>query len=120
MRTATKRTNQLLALTLAGDALISLRPPKFIRDCLDGVKFPREWRWSLIVIKLVAAAGLTLGTKRRDPAIGTTVSTGVLSYFFCAIAAHLRARFLGTGWLGCLGMTGFAASTLALNVRDLD
>lgn len=32
----------ILALVLLGDAIMSLRPPAFIRDCLDGVGFPRD------------------------------------------------------------------------------
>ncbi len=48
----------ILATAVFLDALVSLRPPKPIRDCLDGVHFPRDWWWTLIVIKLSAAAGL--------------------------------------------------------------
>ncbi|NYF13688.1 hypothetical protein HDC34_001982 [Pseudoclavibacter sp. JAI123] len=32
-----------LAVVLAADAVMSLKPPEFIRDCLDGVRFPRDW-----------------------------------------------------------------------------
>lgn len=50
----------LLALALFTDAVLSLRAPRFIRECLDGVGFPRDW-WTLIVIKLLGPAGLLIG-----------------------------------------------------------
>ena len=32
-------------------------------------------------------------------------NTGVIVYFLCAAAAHVRARFTGQAfWLNCLGM----------------
>ena len=40
----------VLAAALLFDAVASIRPPAFIRDCLDGVGFPRDWWWALIVI----------------------------------------------------------------------
>lgn len=50
----------ILAAALLFDAVASIRPPKFIRDCLDGVGFPRDWWWALIVIKMLATAGWLL------------------------------------------------------------
>lgn len=50
-----------LAALLLLDATLSMRPPAFIRDCLDGVHFPRDWWWTLIAIKLTAVAGLLVG-----------------------------------------------------------
>lgn len=101
----------LLAAVLLADAALSLRPPAFIRDCLNGVKFPREWWWTLIVIKIVAATGLIVGV--WVPGIGVAANVGVLAYFFCAAAAHIKARFFGQSfWVNCLGM--LALSVLAL------
>ncbi|MBO1901881.1 DoxX family protein [Leucobacter weissii] len=106
----------VLAAILLGDALLSLRPPRFIRDCLDGVGFPRAWWWTLIAIKGVAAAGLIAGLWL--PGVGFAANTGVVAYFVCAAAAHLRARFTGSAfWVNCLGM--LALSTAALAVSHL-
>ena len=100
-----------LAAVLLVDALASIRPPRFIRECLDGVRFPREWWWSLIVIKAAAVAGLTAGIWL--PGVGFAANAAVVLYFIAAAAAHLRARFLGQAfWLNCLGMLVLA--TLAL------
>jgi len=100
-----------LAGLLFLDALMSMRPPKFIRDCLDGVRFPREWWWTLIVIKLLATAGLIIGL--WVPGIALAANVGVVAYFLCACVAHFRARFLGKEfWGNCLGF--LAVSVLVL------
>lgn len=104
----------VLALVLFGDAVMSLRPPKFIRDCLTGVDFPRDWWWTLIVIKLLAAAGLIAGM--WIPGIAMAANTGVIVYFACAAAAHVRARFMGQAfWLNCLGMLALSVAVFALS-----
>lgn len=103
-----------LAVVLLGDALMSLRPPAFIRDCLDGVRFPRDWWWTLVVIKLVAVGGLVAGL--YYPGVGIAANAGVVAYFVCAAVAHVKAGFLGsTFWLNCLGMLAFATGVLILS-----
>ena len=104
----------ILALALASDALMSLRPPRFIRDCLDGVKFPRDWWWTLIVIKLLAVAGLVVGI--WVPGIAFAANVGVIVYFIAAAAAHIRARFTGQAfWLNCLGMLVLSVAVLVIS-----
>lgn len=93
----------VLSLVVLGDALLSVRPPRFIRVCLDGVGFPRDWWWTLVVIKLLAAAGLAVGI--LVPGVGLAANVGVVAYFLVAACAHLRARFLKREfWVNCLGM----------------
>lgn len=100
-----------LAVVLLFDAAASIRPPRFIRDCLDGVRFPREWWWTLIVIKTLAASGLLVGI--WVPGIALAANVGVVVYFVCAAVSHIRARFLGQAfWVNCLGM--LAVSLIAL------
>ncbi|WP_019203975.1 DoxX family protein [Tsukamurella sp. 1534] len=104
----------LLAVALLGDALLSVRPPQFIQDCLDGVRFPRDWWWTLIAIKLVAGAGLLAGL--HYPGVGFAANAGVVAYFVCAAVAHVRARFLGsTFWVNCLGMLTFSLVVLLIS-----
>ena len=83
----------VLAVALLADVLMSIHPPRFIRDCLDGVRFPREWWWVLVTVKVVAIAGLAVGF--WIPAVGFAASAGVVAYFACAAVAHVRARFFG-------------------------
>ena len=104
----------LLAAVLLGDAVMSLRPPRFIRDCLDGVGFPRDWWWALILIKLLAATGLVAGI--FVPGIAFAATVGVVAYFVAAAAAHVRARFLGSEfWINCLGMLALALAVLGIS-----
>lgn len=104
----------VLALALLADALLSLQPPKFIRDCLDGVHFPRDWWWVLIVVKLLAVVGLVSGIWVEGVAFSANV--GVVAYFACAAIAHIRAKFLGTAfWVNCLGMLMLALVALVVS-----
>lgn len=119
MDTQVKRGNYFLAAVLAGDAAMSIKPPKFIRDCLNGVNFPKDWWWSLIVIKSLAALGLVRGTAKNSPQMTTATSTGVVAYFACAIFAHVKAKFLGKEfWLNCLGMTALSTTVLVQNRKQ--
>lgn len=102
-----------LTAALLFDAFASIRPPAFIRECLDGVHFPREWWWTLIVVKTLAVAGLVAGI--WIPGIGLAANAGVVAYFVCASVAHIRARYLVQSfWLNCLGMLVLSVATLAL------
>lgn len=93
----------LLALALFGDAAMSIRPMKFIQVCLDGVRFPRQWWWTVVVIKLLATVGLVVGL--TIPGVGFAANIGVVVYFLVAVYAHIRAGFLKQEfWLNCLGM----------------
>ncbi|MGO1508440.1 MAG: DoxX family protein [Microbacterium sp.] len=104
----------VLALVLFIDAALSLRPPKFIRDCLNGVGFPREWWWTLIVIKTLAVIGLIAGI--WIPGIALAANTGVILYFMSAAVSHIRARFLGQAfWLNCLGMLALSIAVFVLS-----
>ncbi|HCG3140804.1 TPA: hypothetical protein NJT62_002293 [Corynebacterium striatum] len=120
MNSSATNGNYLLAAVLAGDALISIKPPRFFRRCLNGVNFPENWWWTLIAIKSLAATGLIASTFKKNASITTVVSGGVLAYFACAITAHIRAKFLKQEfWINCLGMTALSATILANNVAEL-
>ncbi|MEV0785772.1 DoxX family protein [Streptomyces sp. NPDC050423] len=104
----------LLAVVLFCDAIMSVRPPMFVQQCLDGVRFPRDWWWALVVVKLLAAAGLVAGL--RYEGVGVTTNVAVIAYFLCAAYAHYRARFLKQEfWLNCLGMLVLSTAVLFLS-----
>ncbi|PYH01820.1 hypothetical protein CVV67_02835 [Arthrobacter stackebrandtii] len=101
----------VLAAVLLVDAALSIRPPRFIRDCLDGVRFPRDWWWTLVAIKLLAVAGLLAGI--AVPGVGLAANVGVCAYFLAAAYAHIRAHFLRQEfWLNCLGMLALSVAAL--------
>ncbi|MGY4644502.1 DoxX family protein [Cellulomonas sp. URHB0016] len=102
-----------LAALLLLDVALSIRPPAFIVDCFDGVHFPREWWWALIVAKLLAITGLIVGL--WVPGIALAATTGVVVYFLCAVVAHVRARFLTQAfWVNCLGFLSSAVLVLVV------
>lgn len=116
MGTLVLAANIFLAVILVGDAVLSVKPPEFIAQCLSGVNFPRDWWWALIGIKLLAAAGLVVAVVQGDRSVAVVVSVGVLAYFVFAIVAHIRARFLGSAfWLNCLGMTVVSLAVVVVN-----
>lgn len=103
-----------LAGVLVIDALLGARPPAFVRACLDGVGFPARWWWVLLVTKLLGAAGLMAGLWL--PGVGLAANVGVVAYFCCAAAAHVRARFLRSSfWLNCLGMLALSCAVLVVS-----
>ncbi|EOM75817.1 hypothetical protein DW322_13165 [Rhodococcus rhodnii] len=117
MNTSTLVLVWLLCASLAGDALLSLRPPTFISDCLHGVGFPREWWWTLVVIKALAAIGLAVGALRNDPGVAATVAIGTTAYFGSAAITHIRARFTGSAfWINCLAMLLLSTLTAGVTV----
>ena len=104
----------VLAAALLFDAVASIRPPAFIRDCLDGVGFPRDWWWALIVIKFLAVAGLISGI--WVPGVSFAANIGVVVYFICAAASHIKAKFMKQSfWLNCLGMLALSLAVLAIS-----
>ncbi|NLG55305.1 MAG: hypothetical protein GX542_06610 [Rhodococcus sp.] len=101
----------VLAVILGGDALVSMRPPALIRDCLTSVNLPRDYWWALIWIKIVAVAGLVVGI--WQPGVGVAATAGVIAYFLAASYTHIRARALGQAfWVNCLGMLGISTAVL--------
>ena len=104
----------LLATVLLVDVALSIRPVRFIRDCLHSVRFPEEWWWALLVVKMLAVAGLIAGI--WIPGLAFAANSGVIAYFLCAAAAHIRARATGSAfWVNCLGMLALSCVTLALS-----
>ena len=103
-----------LAAVLLGDVALSIKPVRFIRDCLNSVRFPENWWWSLLVIKVLAAGGLIAGI--WVPGLAFAANAGVIAYFLCAAVGHIRARATGTAfWINCLGMLVLSGLTLALS-----
>lgn len=104
----------LLTAVLLVDVALSVRPVRFIRDCLLSVRFPEDWWWVLLVVKVLAAGGLIAGI--WIPGIAFAANSGVIAYFLCAAAAHIRAKATGSAfWINCLGMLALSCAILALS-----
>jgi hypothetical protein len=91
-----------LAVMLAGVLLFSAyakltHNPQVINTIL-GVGFPERFIWLLALAEAAGAVGILIGLYLWP--IGVAASTGVISYFVLAVAAHLRAKrfdLLGAG-----------------------
>lgn len=105
----------LLAVIISGDVILSIRPAKFIEKCLTCVNFPRQWWWALIYIKCVAISGLIVGL--TYPGVRVAALAGIVTYFFAAAFAHLKAKFTGTElWANCLGMLILSIAALIVTL----
>jgi hypothetical protein len=103
----------LLAIQ-AGDAALMVRPPKFIVDCLEGVRFPRDWWWVLITAKVASVVGLLVGL--WVPGVAMTTTAAIVVYFLAAAASHIRARALNSAfWINCLGMLLLSLAVLLVS-----
>lgn len=93
----------VLLVIQAGDTAMTLRPPRFIADCLESVRLPRDWWWVLTTAKTASVVGLAVGF--RVPGVAMTTTAAIVVYFLAAGAAHIRARALSSAfWVNCLGM----------------
>lgn len=101
-----------LAVVCAADAVMCLEPMAFIRACMEDVRFPARWWWTLPVVKSAAAAGLVAGL--WVPALGAVTCCALVLYFVLAIGAHIRARDFGRNLF--LNASGMLASCVAVTV----
>ncbi|MFC8078107.1 DoxX family protein [Streptomyces sp. NPDC057307] len=95
----------VLALIQVGDGMLCLKPVRFVRECFEGVGFPREWWWLAPVVKFAAAVGLVLGV--WVPVLGGVTVWALVAYFLVAVLMHVRAQDFGRNlFLNAAGMLG--------------
>ncbi|MFD9871701.1 DoxX family protein [Streptomyces niveus] len=93
----------VLALVQVGDGVLCLGPVRFVRECFEGVGFPRAWWWVTAPVKFAAAVGLVAGV--WVPWLGVVTVWALVLYFLVAISAHVRARDFGRNlFLNAVGM----------------
>lgn len=108
----------VLAVIQAGDAVLCLRPVRFIEQCLKDVRFPRRYWRVLTPLKLAAAAGLVLGV--WVPPLAVLTAAALVAYFLVAIGMHVRARDLGRNlFLNATGMLAVCAAVLGYTVSAI-
>jgi hypothetical protein len=104
----------ILALIQFGDGLMCLRPVRFVAECFDAVEWPREFWWTMPVLKFAAASGLLLGIWIAY--LGLAVSLGLVAYFTTAIAMHIRAKDFGRNlFVNATGMLVLCVAVSALS-----
>ncbi|WP_405848545.1 DoxX family protein [Streptomyces niveus] len=99
----------VLALIQVGDGVLCMGPVRFVRECFEGVKFPREWWWVTVPVKFAAAVGLILGV--WVPVLGGVTVWALVAYFLVAVLIHVRARDFGRNlFLNAAGMLAICVS----------
>lgn len=91
MRLLTARpTYAALAAFLAGDAVASAIPVRYVAANMDAMRIPHRLRWAVPVAK--AATALGLASVFRFPK-AARLTTGLLALYFAgALGIHLRVR----------------------------
>jgi hypothetical protein len=101
----------VLAVICLVDAVLCIKPARFIAQCLEDVMWPRRYWWLMPVIKFAAAMGLTAGV--WVPGLGLVTSAALVLYFIVAIFMHIRARDFGRNlFVNATGMLIISAATL--------
>ena len=89
-------------------AMADLARARFVLGNMAEVGIPKRRLPLLAVLKAAGAGGLLLGLL-GVPVIGGLAATGLVLFFACAVAVHIRARvFHSIAWPG-----GFLALALA-------
>ncbi|MGB2920288.1 MAG: DoxX family protein [Mycobacterium sp.] len=100
----------LLAAIQFGDALLCLRPVRFIAECFEAVRWPRRLWWLMPVIKFAATAGLIAGL--WIPYLAALTCAALIGYFVAAVGMHVAARDLGRNLF--VNATGMLAICIAV------
>lgn len=99
----------LAAISLV-DAVLCIKPVRFIAQCFEDVKWPKSRWWMMAPIKFAAVAGLILGIWIPGLAALTTVC--LVAYFVVAITMHIRARDFGRNlFVNAIGMLVLCVAT---------
>lgn len=87
---ATVILSSLLALVVVGSAVGKLTRQPMVVDMLTGLGVPLSWLPRLATAELAGGIGLVVGLAVTW--IGIAAATGLILYFFGAVATHVRAR----------------------------
>jgi hypothetical protein len=96
-----------LAVSLLGNAATDVVADAWVQDHLEHLRFPKEYRGVLPVLKSLAAAGLLLGT--RNPRLGRFTARALVAYFVLAVGYHVRARDRPVDLAPALVLLGWSA-----------
>jgi Na+-translocating ferredoxin:NAD+ oxidoreductase RnfD subunit len=100
-----------LALVTAVDAVLCIKPARFIAACLDDVGCPERVRPWLPPVKAAAATGLLTGLV--VPHLGPLTCAALVAYFAIAVTMHVRARDFGRNIVNATGL-GVVSGAVAI------
>ena len=106
----------LSALANGYAAVLNFARAESVKVVADRVQVSRAWMVPLGALLASGAVGLLTGL--AVPALGTAAAIGLVVYFICAVAAHLRVRDRGLG--GALFFLLLAAAALTSDLAYHD
>ena len=99
-----------VVLGLAGvqlaDAAFNAIPNQWVKDDLDHLRFPENFRFVFPLIKSGSAAGLLAGL--RWPRVGRVTTFALMAYFTAAMGFHARAKDGALRYVPAAAMLGWA------------
>jgi hypothetical protein len=99
-----------LAAVQVADAAFNAIPNRWVKDDLDHLGIPENFRFVFPLIKSGSALGLVAGL--RWPRLGRLTAMALIAYFVAAIGAHARAKDNPLRYAPALGMLAWSARTL--------
>jgi DoxX-like family len=96
-------------------AALNFAGAESVKVVADRVHVSQKWMLPFGTLLAAGAVGLLLGV--AIPAVGIAAGIGLVVYFICALAAHIRARDSGIGAAVTFLAMNAAALTLDLACR---
>jgi DoxX-like family len=112
MHIAYVATTLLAALANGYAAYMNLVGAESVRVVADQVQVPQKWMVPFGTLLASGALGLVAGLAM--PALGAAAATGLVAYFVCALAAHVRAHDSNVG--GAVTFLLLAVATLVTGI----
>jgi hypothetical protein len=105
-------TTILAAVANGYAAALSFAGAESVKLVADRVRVSHHWMLPLGTLLASGAAGLLVGL--AVPGLGTAAAIGLVVYFICAVAAHLRVRDRDFG--GAVFFLALAAAALTTDL----
>lgn len=102
----------LAALAVGYAATLNFAGAESVKVVAERVRVAPRWMVPLGTLLAAGSVGLLIGFAL--PALGTAAATGLVLYFICAIAAHVRAH--DTGFGGAAFFLVLAAASLVTSL----
>lgn len=99
----------LVGVQLA-DATFNAVPNQWVKDDLDHLGFPEDFRFIFPVVKSASALGLVAGL--RWPRVGRLTAVALIAYFIAALGFHARVKDRPIQYAPALGMLAWSVMTL--------
>lgn len=103
------------AIAYAYAAALNFAHDKSIAETAERLRVPVSWQVPLGFLLAAGSLGLLAGF--AIPVFGTAAACGLVLYFLCAAAAHIRARDTRLlAWVNCAAFFSLAVAALVVGL----